>query len=96
MLKLNTHELDSYKRQMEATINNLQGLYLVSKINVVLSNLLKDDRFSKNKQLIEIFKEIKDMEEPNNYYTYRLEYPENLERLQLLYPIVIDEIKMFL
>lgn len=96
MPKLTIHELDGYKRQMEATINNPQGLYLVSKINVVLNNLLKDDRFSKNEQLIEIFKEIKDMKEPNNYYTYQSEYPENFERLQKLYPIVIDEIKMFL
>lgn len=96
MSKLTINELDSYKRQMEATIGNPQGLYIVSKINVVLSNLLKDDRFSKNEQLIEIFKEIKDMKEPNNYYTYKSEYPENFGRLQKLYPIVIDEIEKHL
>ncbi|MBO6213744.1 hypothetical protein [Algoriella sp.] len=96
MAKLTIHKLDSYKRQMEATISNPQGLYIVSKINVVLSDLLKDSRFSKNEQLIEIYNEVLEMKEPNNYYTYRSEYPENFDRLQKLYPIVIDEIKMFL
>ncbi len=32
----------------------------------------------------------------NNYYTYKSEYPENFDRLQKLYPIVIDEINKFL
>ena len=92
MPKLTNQELDSYKSQMEATISNLSGLYIVSKINVVLISLLGDNRFSKNAELKEIYKEVLEMKEPNNYYTYRLEYPDNLERLKDLYQIVINEI----
>ncbi|MGL5233957.1 MAG: hypothetical protein ACRC8Z_04270 [Empedobacter falsenii] len=93
MPKLTNQELESYKSQMETTISNPSGLYIVNKINVVLTNLLGDSRFSKNTELKEIYKEILEMEEPNNYYTYRLEYPDNLERLQKLFPIVIKEIE---
>jgi len=92
MSKLSILELESFKNQMEATINNPSSLFIASELNVVLSNLLKDKNFFVNPKLKNIYNEVLIMKEPNNFQTHKLEYPENLERLKVLYEKVTNEI----
>ncbi|WP_333661532.1 hypothetical protein [Chishuiella changwenlii] len=89
---LTTQELESFKIQMEASINNPSSLFIASELNVVISNLLKDKNFFLNPKLKNIYNEVLIMKEPNNFQTSKLEYPENLERLKVLYKKVTNEI----
>lgn len=88
-MKLDKINFLYYLHQIENPENFLPNRYLVNKITVVLSNILKDDRFKKDPRLIEIYNQLSEIDEPYDLFDGMLKDENNLIEVLNLYDEVI-------
>lgn len=89
-MKTNLQDLNWKKRQLEIEISSGNSLYIQSKITRVVFDLIQNKKIPYFNRLNEIHEIVKDIKEPNNYNTYKLDYPENLIILESYYKEVIE------
>lgn len=90
---IKAEDLESKIQQLETTLSNENSLYIQSKLSRAIYDLLEIKSFPNKERLQEIYNSIKDMAEPNDFYTYKLNHPETLESLKIYYKEVIELLK---